>query len=86
LVKPDTPLGRLEPQKIDTMEKRFETRYQTLEYLTQIMQSGDQGIRLMAQVDALIDELEEAWQTENEAHLELVKEKAKAFAALAQKP
>jgi hypothetical protein len=66
--------------------KRFQVRHQTLELLSQVARHSSDVAHLMPQVDGLIDELEQVWQTGDLEQLQIVKEKAQVLAELAQTP
>jgi hypothetical protein len=66
--------------------KLFQVRHQILELLSQVARRYGSAVHLMPQVDGLIDELEQVWQTGDLEQLQVVREKAKVLAELAQTP
>lgn len=68
------------------LPQHFQLRHQILALLTQAAQKGKTMPDLMAQIDALVDELEQVWQSGDLEGLELVKQKANALALQAGAP
>lgn len=69
---------------MSNLAKPFQVRQQTLAFLAQVAQTGEHGAHLIMQVDALVDDLEAAWQADDLERLVTVRDKAKALAELAR--
>jgi hypothetical protein len=69
---------------MSNVAKSFQVRHQTLVFLAQVVQMGEHGAQFIAQVDALADELENAWEVGDLEQLQAVCDKAKALADLAR--
>jgi uncharacterized membrane protein YccC len=68
-----------------TSTQHYQLRQETLTFLARAAKPK-RGTNLMPQVDALIDELEHAWQHHSLEQLQRINEKAKALAELAELP